>query len=62
MPKIWSGALALVLLLAGPTAAQQSIAVDGRSHSFDYSQVQRINPSPYLNPHAPAPPRPGVTP
>lgn len=95
MPKIWLGAFALVLLLAGPTAAQQTIAnvcttalgwcllppgtviqitrpcrcytlagqpVDGRSHSFDYSQVQRMNPSPYLNPHAPAPERPGVTP
>ena len=35
--------------------------VDGRTHSFDYSQVQQINPSPYLNPHAPAPERPGVT-
>jgi hypothetical protein len=42
------------------TPAGQS--VDGRSHSFDYSQLQRINPSPYLNPHAPAPHRPGVTP
>ncbi|HUM14206.1 MAG TPA: hypothetical protein VL086_00825 [Candidatus Nitrosotalea sp.] len=35
--------------------------VDGRTHSFDYSQVQRINPSPYLNPHAPAPAQPGIT-
>jgi len=35
--------------------------VDGRTHSFDYSEVQRINPSPYLNPHAPAPVRPRVT-
>jgi hypothetical protein len=95
MPGAWLGALALVLLLAGPAAAQQTIAnvcttawgwcllppgtviqitrpcrcytvagqpVDGRTHSFDFSQVQRINPSPYLNPHAPAPERPGVTP
>jgi len=37
-------------------------AVDGRTHSFDFSQVRRINPSPYLNPHAPAPQRPGITP
>jgi hypothetical protein len=36
--------------------------VDGRSHSFDFSQVRRINPSPYLNPHAPAPQHPGTTP
>jgi hypothetical protein len=42
------------------TAAGQP--VDGRAHSFDFSQVRRINPSPYLNPHAPAPQRPGITP
>ena len=30
-------------------------AVDGRSHSFNYSQVPSVNPSPYLNPHADAP-------
>jgi len=42
------------------TAAGQP--VDGRSHSFDFSQVSRINPSPYLNPHAPAPRQPGITP
>lgn len=42
------------------TAAGQP--VDGRSHSFDFSQVRRINPSPYLNPHAPAPQQPGITP
>jgi hypothetical protein len=35
-------------------------AADGRTHSFDFSQVRRINPSPYLNPHAPAPERPGI--
>ena len=29
--------------------------VDGRSHSFDYSQVPSVNPSPYLNPHTSAP-------
>jgi hypothetical protein len=42
------------------TAAGQP--VDGRTHSFDFSQVRRFNPSPYLNPHAPAPERPGITP
>jgi hypothetical protein len=41
------------------TAAGQ--AVDGRTHSFDFSQIPRINPSPYLNPHAAAPERPGIT-
>jgi hypothetical protein len=36
--------------------------VDGRSHSFDYSQLLSINPSPYLNPHADPPHRPGSMP
>ena len=35
---------------------------DGRTHAFNFSEVGRINPSPYLNPHAPAPERPTVTP
>jgi hypothetical protein len=42
------------------TAAGQP--ADGRTHSFDFSEVRQINPSPYLNPHAPSPHRPGVTP
>ena len=37
-------------------------AADGRTHSFNFSEVQRINPSPYLNPHAPPPRQPGTTP
>jgi len=37
-------------------------AADGRTHAFNLSEVPRVNPSPYLNPHAPAPQRPTVTP
>jgi hypothetical protein len=53
---------ALVLLLAAPSAAPQSTIANVCNTAWDFSQVRRINPSPYLNPHAPAPQRPGITP
>lgn len=37
-------------------------AVDDRTHAFNFSEMPRVNPSPYFNPHAPAPQRPTVTP
>lgn len=62
----WLGALALALLVAVPSAEPQNIIAgqpaDGRTHAFNLSEVGRINPGPYLNPHAPAPQRPTVTP
>jgi hypothetical protein len=70
-------AFALVLLLTAPAAEPQGTIVqitrpcrcyttagqpaDGRTHSFNFSEVRQINPSPYLNPHAPPPQQPGVT-
>ena len=44
----------------GYTTAGQP--ADRRTHAFNFSEVGRVNPSSCLNPHAPAPQRPTVTP